>query len=205
MPDLPFDDELTPTQKYWVELRAKCAELDPECAKRDADMRAINPKHGFRYMETESRPLYLCSLTNRQANTIGGRICIANAFISAKMIIGGTHRLATPEEIDAYEREHTARRQKIMDQIDAQTAPIVKMAESFQTIAQNHQGTGDGAVGQLCVLVGTLIEELRGKRAEPPAEAPNGNGKVPLFLPPDGAQFSMEEPKPQASRRGRSE
>lgn len=63
------------------------------------------------YGESEKRPtaVYLTSVRNRDRNTTAGHVCLlliwdakGNPGLAATRIVEGTHRVSTPEEIDAY-------------------------------------------------------------------------------------------------------
>jgi hypothetical protein len=201
--ELVDDDTSTQAQRYWREVWRVAALIDPAAAKLDQE----RPELDHRFMREASVPVYVTSIRhpNMRAH-VAGRVSICNAYVAARSIVGLTHRLAEDHEIAEYEAQHLEKRKKIEAEINAQTAPIVTIAESFKTLAASPQGTNrGGSVERLCGLVEALLGELVAqRRAEPPAEVPNG--KPQLFQPTPGTEFSMEEPRPApASRRGRGE
>ena len=53
--------------------------------------------------ETEKRPVavYLTSMKNRTHATTAGHVCLATLDNAAQRIVEGTHRVATPDEIES--------------------------------------------------------------------------------------------------------
>ncbi len=54
--------------------------------------------------------VYTTSVTNDQKGTIAGRVCINTPGLSAMLIVQGTHRLSTPDEIRTWLDEQARRK-----------------------------------------------------------------------------------------------
>ena len=51
----------------------------------------------------------IVSLDDSRSGVVGGRVFFADRETAAKCIIGGSHRIATPDEITAYESDQRRR------------------------------------------------------------------------------------------------
>jgi hypothetical protein len=56
-----------------------------------------------------SESTYIASIDRPMEGINGGRVFAASAKLAAQRVVEGTHRIATPEEIDRYHTEQQAR------------------------------------------------------------------------------------------------
>jgi hypothetical protein len=60
----------------------------------------VTDKYGAKSEQIEA--VFVCSVFNRDRNTTAGSVALANRRLGAQRIIEGTHKVATPEEIEGY-------------------------------------------------------------------------------------------------------
>jgi hypothetical protein len=87
-------------EKYWLSIRQKMAELDPESAKRDADIRLYDQKHKFENLEASRKPVYLVSVDPNKNG--GNNLSVCTPYVAAKMLAEGSHRVATSQEAQTW-------------------------------------------------------------------------------------------------------
>jgi hypothetical protein len=92
---------------YWTKIRAMAAEFDPESAT--ADVRDPGAKN----LERSEREFFLTSTGNEMTGQVGGRVYQMGPYLAARSIIDRTHRLSTPEEIEAWRTEMAQRKEAI--------------------------------------------------------------------------------------------
>ncbi len=72
--------------------------------------------------------LFVASIADKHNDTPGGVLCLVDAETGAKLLVGESHRLATPEEIAAYEeRQAIGARQAQRQQFAAKGFAVVGM------------------------------------------------------------------------------
>ena len=105
-------------QKYWAEVLMKASELDPDALAKDVRARQFKPTHKHEYLDISLKPIYVVSLKPQ-------RTFIVTPMSAAKLIVGGTHRMATGEESAAYEKFHADALDVIAKNASRATDPFV--------------------------------------------------------------------------------
>jgi hypothetical protein len=103
------DSELTPMQALWARVNAQAAELDPHAARYDNEIRRLNPKHQNGFMAASTKVIWVTSLKNPAKGIRAGRVFSTPPLLAAQLMVGGTHRLSTSEEIQAWHAEQGVR------------------------------------------------------------------------------------------------
>jgi hypothetical protein len=70
--------------RHWQEIARVKAELAPE--------------------------VWIVSIENLEKNCTAGAVCLVDAAVAARGIVEKTHRLATDDEVNTYQKEHAQRR-----------------------------------------------------------------------------------------------
>lgn len=103
------DSELTPMQALWARVNAQAAELDPHAARYDNEIRKLNPKHQNGFMAASTKVVWVTSLKNPAKGIRAGRIFSTPPLLAAQLLVGGTHRQSTIEEIQGWHDEQGVR------------------------------------------------------------------------------------------------
>lgn len=105
--------ETTPLQALWARVNAQAAELDPLAAEYDAAIRKLNPKHQNGFMAASSKVIWVTSLKVPARSIRSGRVTSTPPLLAAQLMVGGSHRLATPEEIQSWHDEQKVRKEQV--------------------------------------------------------------------------------------------
>jgi len=126
------ENDLPKHQQYWLRVRSKAAELDPEASAQDAQMKSVNPLWKGGFVEASRKAFYLVSLANAEWRTLGGRMFTANTWTAAKSLVNGTHRLAEPEEIEAYNLFAAKRKAAIEKSQEKDKGAMERLADALE-------------------------------------------------------------------------
>src|SRR5712691_7328135 len=122
------DSELTPMQALWARVNTQAAELDPVAAAYDDAIRKRNPKHQNGFMAASQKICWVTSLKHPAKGLRGGRVFSCPPLLAAQLIVGGTHRISTPEEIAGWDQEQEQRK------VEAKRLEAAKTPAPVQTI-----------------------------------------------------------------------
>jgi len=103
------DSELTPMQALWARVNAQAAELDPHAARYDNEIRKLNSKHQNGFMAASTKVIWVTSLKNPAKGIRSGRVFSVPPLLAAQLIVGGTHRRSTDEEVQSWHNEQGTR------------------------------------------------------------------------------------------------
>ena len=135
------DSELTPMQAFWARVNVKAAELDPQSAAYDNEIRKNNPKHQHGFMQRSTKVIYITSEKTPIKSIRGGRVFLAPPLLAAQRIVEGTHRLSTQSEIDGWNDEQKQRIKQAETLAASKMPPapnvIVNLPESFNRGERN--------------------------------------------------------------------
>lgn len=117
------DTEVTPLQALWARVHAQAAELDPLAAAYDSEIRKLNPRHQNGFMAVSTKICWCTSLKHPARGIRSGRVFMCPPLLAAQLIVGGTHRLSTPEEIESWQKEQDQRKAVTAEQAAIRTPP----------------------------------------------------------------------------------
>lgn len=86
-------------QEFWEECKEVRKQIAAEVQRSD-----FQPKDGS---------VYVTSLRNRSYGTIAGRVTLTTIKLAGQLMVEGTQRLSTAEEVAAHLAEHATRRNEI--------------------------------------------------------------------------------------------
>lgn len=116
--------ELTPMQAFWIKVNAEAQRLDPESARRDDEIRRLNPNHKNSFILTSKKLIWLVSKKNPLRRTTAGRIFTATPYLAAQCIVNETHEIATDAQIAKHNHEMARRRTEAAELKAAQNPPL---------------------------------------------------------------------------------
>ena len=103
-------------------IQAERKRLDPETWQRDKDARDMDPEHKFgSFMFNSKKPIWLYA----QSPNAQQKVFVQFPYYAAIRIVEGTHRLATPQEQEAFQKQQDALRAASKAQQDAEAVPGV--------------------------------------------------------------------------------
>jgi hypothetical protein len=143
------DSELTPMQALWARVNAQAAELDPKAARYDNEIRKLNPKHQNGFMAASTKVIWVTSLKNPAKGIRAGRVFTCPPLLAAQLLVGGTHKVASDEEIKTWHNEQGMRKETTRA-IDAAKNPqpmqqVVIGQEVIQAIRESAPKANAGA------------------------------------------------------------
>jgi hypothetical protein len=106
------DTEVTPLQALWARVHAQAAELDPTAAAYDNEIRKLNPRHQNGFMAASQKVCWVTSLKHPARGIRAGRVFPVPPLLAAQLIVGGTHQLSKPEEIESWHKEQAHRKEE---------------------------------------------------------------------------------------------
>jgi len=142
------ESELSPLQRHWAKVAGVAADLDPQAAAYDDQVRKANPAHRNSFMLTSTKAVWLTSIRNPTKGTISGRVTQAPPWLAAQYIVAETHRPSKPEEIEAWKKEQEKRKEaatKLATERNPQPVPHIVVnlpAESVQSIRDAARQSG---------------------------------------------------------------
>jgi hypothetical protein len=139
------DTEGTPLQALWLRVHAQAAELDPEAALYDDAIRKLNPKHQHGFMAASQKIIWVTSIKQPARSIRSGRVFCVPPLLAAQLIVGGSHRVSTDQEIAVWNAEQTQRKidMKALEALKNPPAPTPEF--HFSLPAEAVQGIRDSA------------------------------------------------------------
>lgn len=96
-------------QAFWARVQIRAAELDPQAAAYDSEMRKHNPNHKHSFVEKSTKVVWVTSEKQPTKGIRSGRVFQAPPFLAAKLMVEGTHRASTQVEIEGWQKEQGQR------------------------------------------------------------------------------------------------
>jgi hypothetical protein len=138
------DSEVSPLQALWARVHAQAAALDPEAAEYDTAIRKLNPKHQNGFMAASKKVIWLTSLKQPLRGIRAGRVLSAPPLLAAQLMVGGSHRLASEEEIDNWHEDQHEKRLETRKIEEAKNprppATVLQIGEQFLNLIEKKEG-----------------------------------------------------------------
>jgi hypothetical protein len=110
-------------EKYWLKIRQKMVELDPESAEKDHNARLSDPKHKFEFLESSQKPIYIVSDEPNKNGSNNLSVCPPR--VAAKMLAEGSHRVATQQEAHAWIEQQAEQKRQLEAAESKKQQPLV--------------------------------------------------------------------------------